>query len=105
MRGRVIVVVDQHRRANEVFAGGADAADARVLMAGFFAQHVFGVSDAFAPDMVCVAQLDLVFADVKILRRLGGAGHDHAIVAGGFKRGAEIAAGRAAAKGVARGGA
>src|SRR5581483_11994346 len=52
----VIVIVHQHRRANQIFAGGADAADARVLMARFSAQNLLGVADAFAPDVARVAQ-------------------------------------------------
>ena len=103
MRRGVIVIVDQHRGANQIFAGGADAADARILMAGFFAQRLFGVPDAFAPDIARVAQLDFVFADVKILGRLRRAGDDHAVIAGGFERRAEIAAGGAAAEGVVSG--
>src|SRR5581483_1563686 len=97
----VIVIVHQHRRANQIFAGGADAADARVLMARFSAQNLLGVADAFAPDVARVAQRDLVFADVKILRRRCGAGDDHAVVAGILKGRAEVAAGGTAAESAA----
>ena len=100
MRRRVIVIVDQHRRANEILAGRADGADARILVAGFLAQRLFGLANAFAPDMAGVAQLDFVFADVEIFRRLRRAGDDDAVVAGGFKRCAEVAAGGAAAESV-----
>ena len=80
----VIVVVDQHGGADEIFARGSDGADAGILVAGFLAQRVFGLADAFAPDMACIAQLDFVFTDVEILRRLRRAGDDDAIVAGAF---------------------
>ena len=82
MRRGVIVVVDQHGGADEIFARRSDGADAGVLMAGFFAQRVFGLADAFAPDMAGIAQLDFVFTDVEILRRLRRAGDDDAVVAG-----------------------
>ena len=80
----MIVVVDQHGGAHQVFTGGTNGADARVLMAGLFAQRIFSFADAFAPDIAGVAQLDFVLADIQILGRLRRAGDDDAVIAGAF---------------------
>ena len=62
--------------------GAEESDDAGVLVAGFFAQGVFGVADALAPDMAGIAQLDFIFTDVEIFGRLRCAGDDEAVVAG-----------------------
>ena len=99
--GSVIVIVDEHGRTNEIFARRADAADARVRVAGLGAQHFFGFARSFTPDAPGVAQFDLVFADVKIHRLRRRAGNNQAIVTGRFERRSEVAAGGGAAEGVA----
>src|ERR687896_1432852 len=97
MSGGVIVIVDQHGRANEVLARGTDAANARVLVAGVGAQSFFGFSDAFPPDMAGITQLDFIFADVEISGFLCRAGNDQAVITSRFQGRSEVAAGGSAA--------
>src|SRR5690606_5759698 len=101
VRRGVIVVVDQHGCTNKVFSRWPDAADARIQMTRVPAQNILCVSDAFAPDMARVAQLDFVFADIKILRCLRRTGDDDSVIAGRFEGCAEIAARRSTAERVA----
>jgi hypothetical protein len=97
----VIVVVDEHRCSNEMLARRTDGADARVLVTGFGAQQIFGCAYAFAPHFACVAEFNLVFADIEIGRLCCGAADDHAVVAGGFERRAKVATGGGSAQGIA----
>ena len=101
MSGGVIVIVDEHGRANEIFARRTDATDARVRVAGLGAQHFFGFARALTPDAPGVAQFDLVFAKVKIRWLLRCAGNNQAVVTRRFERRSEVAAGGGAAEGVA----
>src|SRR5581483_9837249 len=57
VRREMIVVVRQHRRAVEIFAGRPDAEDARVLDAHFLAERVLRRARAESPDSGGVAQL------------------------------------------------
>ena len=96
----VVVIVDKHGCANEVLTRRADATDARVLMTDFRPQGIFGMADAFAPNIAGVAQLDFVFADVKIGRLIRPARDDDAVVAGGLQRSSEITAGGGSAESI-----
>src|SRR5919108_2518328 len=102
MSSGMVVIVDQHRSADEIFARRTDATDTRVLVANLGAKHVFGIARAFAPHAPGIAQFNRIFANVEIgwLRR--GARDDDTVIARGFQRGAEIAATRAASQGIAR---
>ena len=66
MGSGVIVIVDQHSGADQIFSRGSDTADARVLMAGFRAQSFFGGAHAFAPHMTGIAEFDFVLADIEV---------------------------------------
>src|SRR5581483_8820894 len=103
VRGYVVVVVHQHRRADEVLAGGADARDARILAADLAAEHLFGLAGALSPHGPRVADLGAPVVQVEVHGAIGLARDDDSVEAGSLHRHGPEAARRAAAEGVARG--
>ena len=102
MGRRVVVIVDEHSSADQVFPRWPNGADAGVQMARFRAQHGLRIAHTFAPDAARVTQCYPVFAEVKIGWLWCSAGDDHAVVTGGFQIRSEIATGGGAAESVAR---
>ena len=91
MGGEVIVVVGKHRGAIEMLPGWSDAEHSGIAAANDFAQAIFGIARAEAPDTRGITQLGLALMDIKVdgLRR--GAVDDNAVVAGGFEIGPLVA--------------
>src|SRR6266545_2602874 len=102
VRRKVIVIVGEHRRAVQVFAGGTDAQDLGFLMADRFAQAIFRRPRAQAPEFRPVAQLGFAFIDIEINRPWRCAIKNDAVVSGGLEISSPVAAGGATAERAAR---
>ena len=64
MGGEVIIIVGEHGGAIQMLAGGSDAEHLSVATPHEFAQAIFGLTRAKAPDFCGIAQFGLAFVDI-----------------------------------------
>jgi len=91
--GDFVQVVDDAGVADEVLTGGTDLGDADLLVTEFLADGGFDGAGDLAPEVGCVAELDLVVLDPEVNGFGRAALDDDAIPAGLLEFGPPVAAG------------